>query len=278
MRFYFSVSDPSICQYVCLDKDIVPFIDLETLGKQERQGHLPTWKSKQTVEDISVIKASSKDNPILVRIDPINPFSHLQIDDVIARGADIIMLPMFKTVSDYEQFGNLVNGRAELLPLFETSSSLDILPMIIDKYAPVHAHIGLNDLHLDMGYDFLFEPLVRGDLEKPCQLLNQSNVSFGIGGIARASEGVIPPELLLGEHVRLGSESVILSQTFHRNAQNLKDLTDNFDFHEELHKLKSIFGNFSVTGLANLEKNRLLIKDRTLDVVNHIRSKKHQIR
>ena len=37
---------------------------------------------------------------------------------------------------------------------------------------------------------------------------------FGFGGIARIGEGDLPSDNILGEHVRLGSQSVILSRTF----------------------------------------------------------------
>jgi hypothetical protein len=35
--------------------------------------------------------------------------------------------------------------------------------------------------------------------------------------VARAGEGLVPGELILAEHYRLGSSSVILSRTFHRS-------------------------------------------------------------
>jgi hypothetical protein len=39
---------------------------------------------------------------------------------------------------------------------------------------------------------------------------------FGFGGIAQLDEGLLPGRAVLGEHLRLGSEAVILSRTFHR--------------------------------------------------------------
>lgn len=40
------------------------------------------------------------------------------------------------------------------------------------------------------------------------------SIPFGFGGIARIGEGDLPSDYILGEHVRLGSTSVILSRTF----------------------------------------------------------------
>ena len=41
-----------------------------------------------------------------------------------------------------------------------------------------------------------------------------AGIPFGFGGIARIGEGLLPSDYILGEHVRLGSSSVILSRTF----------------------------------------------------------------
>jgi len=41
-------------------------------------------------------------------------------------------------------------------------------------------------------------------------------LGFGFGGIARMDEGLLAGRDVLGEHLRLGSGSVILSRTFHR--------------------------------------------------------------
>ena len=61
---------------------------------------------------------------------------------------------------------------------------------------------------------------------------------FGFGGIARIGEGDLPSDNILGEHVRLGSTSVILSRTFKgvvgvdRNARPI-------DLGEEVQKVRT---------------------------------------
>ena len=61
---------------------------------------------------------------------------------------------------------------------------------------------------------------------------------FGFGGIARIGEGDLPSDNILGEHVRLGSQSVILSRTFKgivgvdRNARPI-------DLNEEVQKVRN---------------------------------------
>ena len=74
--------------------------------------------------------------------------------------------------------------------------------------------IGLNDLHISMGLTFMFELLSDGLVEYIAEKCNKAGMPFGFGGIARIGEGDLPSDNILGEHVRLGSQSVILSRTF----------------------------------------------------------------
>ena len=67
------------------------WIDLETLGKEERQGHIDSVKSHHTVDDIRRIAPRLTKAEMLVRVNPWNPNSIKEIDDVIAAGAEIIM-------------------------------------------------------------------------------------------------------------------------------------------------------------------------------------------
>jgi hypothetical protein len=63
----------------------------------------------------------------------------------------------------------------------------------------------------------MFEPLVMGHLDTVAGVARQHGRRFGFGGIARLDEGLLPGRDVLGEHVRLGSNAVILSRTFHRS-------------------------------------------------------------
>ena len=67
------------------------WIDLETLGKEERQHGLNTVKSNHKIEDISRIKPLLTSSELLVRVNPWNEGSEKEIDSVIKAGADIII-------------------------------------------------------------------------------------------------------------------------------------------------------------------------------------------
>jgi hypothetical protein len=65
----------------------------------------------------------------------------------------------------------------------------------------------------------MFEPLALGMVDRVASAARRQGLPFGFGGIARIDEGLLPGRDVLAEHLRLGSNSVILSRTFHRADQ-----------------------------------------------------------
>lgn len=192
------------------------WIDLEKLGKEERQKNMNTVKSDHSFEDITHIKKVLNVAKLLVRIDPVNTSTEEDVEQVIERGADIIMLPMFKKPEEVAFFIDRINGRVKNILLLETKEAVNNLDEILKIDGIDEIHVGLNDLHLSYGQNFMFEPLVNGTVEKICHTIKNANknISYGIGGVARIGEGLLPAERILAEHKRLGSTSVILSRSF----------------------------------------------------------------
>ena len=101
------------------------FVDMEYIGKALRQGGMDTVQSHHTVEDVAKIREAVQKADLMVRINPIHEASKdyvsskEEIDAVIQAGADIVMLPFFKTVEEVRRFIELVNGRAKVLPLLD---------------------------------------------------------------------------------------------------------------------------------------------------------------
>lgn len=201
------------------------FIDLEINGKEDRQGHLDTVISKHQLEDIKGVKSVLKKSKLLVRINPIFENSKEEIDQVIENGADIVMLPFFKTQREVEQFIKLVNNRAKVCLLLETPEAVECLDDILSLKGIDYIHIGLNDLHLGYKKSFMFELLVDGTVEEIANKAKQAGIQFGFGGIARLGKGELSAEIILGEHYRLKSEMVILSRSF-CNLEEIHDILD----------------------------------------------------
>lgn len=274
ISFLYIVSDPEIAKVVSAVEDVAPVVDLERLGKAERQGHTDSWQSLHGPQDVTRIRQAVPAAHLIVRVNPLNENSKQEIDDVLARGADSIMFPMFRTIEELARFYDFVDGRAAVLPLFETSDAVAAIPQMLEKLPIEKLHIGLNDLHLDLGREFIFQPLTEGYLEEPAAALRQFGTPFGIGGLARSREGIVSPEYLLGEHVRLGSTSAILSRTFHRSATTVSQLANEMDFAAEVSKLRSIYAALQGSDQEALERNRIATAERVQDVVRLVRKKR----
>ena len=196
------------------------FVDMEFIGKDERQKGLDTVKSHHTLQDVAAIKGSVETAELLVRVNPIHgalpdyPDSRAEIDGAIAAGADILMLPYFKTAEEVRSFLRLVDGRARTMLLLETPEAVEQLDEILALPGIDEVHIGLNDLSIGYGKRFMFELLADGTVEQLCFKLRRKGVFYGFGGIASLGNGMLPSEYIIREHYRLGSGCVILSRSF----------------------------------------------------------------
>ena len=199
------------------------WIDLETLGKEERQKNMNTVKSRHTVADIVDVSNVLTHAEVLVRINPWNEASVAEIEAVISAGADRIMLPMWKTVSEVKSFLKTVNGRVHTTLLLETKEAVEVIDEVLDNPLLDEIHIGLNDLHLSYGLTFMFELLSNGVVESLCKKFKSKGIQYGFGGIARIGEGTLPAERIVMEHYRLGSTRAILSRSF-CNTEEIRDI------------------------------------------------------
>lgn len=196
------------------------FLDMEFIGKDSRQGGLDTVQNHHTVKDVVNICEAVKKAKVLVRVNPIHeaqanyPSSKDEIDAVINAGADIIMLPFFKTVKEVRQFVKYVDGRADTCLLLETAEAAILIDEILNVPGIDMIHIGLNDLHLELGMKFMFQLLSDGVVEQLGNKIKAKGIPFGFGGIARLDSGMLPGADVLKEHVRLGSSMVIVSRSF----------------------------------------------------------------
>lgn len=220
MKFIFITNNSSVAYKMASAGVHRIMVDLEINGKQERQGHLDTVISKHTLHDVDTLRKVLNDCPnseLMVRINPIFSGSKAEIDEAISRGADRIMLPMFTHQDEVAQCLDLLRGRVPLTLLLETAAGLARLPNILLLGGFDDIHIGLNDLHIDLGLDFMFELFSSGLLDCAANLINDHNIAFGIGGVACIGTGVLPAELILASHMQLGSQRVILSRSFLRS-------------------------------------------------------------
>lgn len=191
------------------------WIDLEVIGKKERQAGMNTVQSTHKIEDVSAIRECIEKAELLVRINPLHEGTKKEIDEVIRRGADILMLPYFTKVDEAKYFVDAVNGRAKTILLVETIDAERNLEQILEEVGMDEIHIGLNDLHLQYKQSFMFELLANGKVEEMSKKIQKKGIPFGFGGIARLDEGMLPARHIIAEHYRLGSSMTILSRSFY---------------------------------------------------------------
>lgn len=243
------------------------WIDLEKFGKEERQGHMNSVKSHHTISDIKRVRPIVKKSELLVRINPINSKSKNEIDAVIDAGADMVMLPMWRSVNDVQYFVRCINGRVKTILLLETKEAVECLTTVLELGGFDEIHIGLNDLHLSYGLDFMFEPLANGMVERLCEKIGQYRFPYGFGGIARLDCGLVPAANVIIEHYRLGSTRAILSRSF-CDANTDSDCEELFRF--EMKRLRDYEKSMESLSKDDFDRNHRAV----MEIVNGIVEKK----
>jgi hypothetical protein len=263
-------NDPKLAKYAVDSGVNRIFLDLEILGKYERQGHKDTLISNHQISDLGELRKVLPNANILVRINPFHDGTALEIEQVLQYNPQMIMLPMYKTTEEVVRVAAIINGRCELIPLLETGEALDCVEAVCAIPCVAELYVGLNDLHLSLKRKFMFELLADGTVEKISKIVKQSGKRFGFGGIARLGEGILDAKYILGEHVRLHSSSVILSRTFHRKSETIDELQNDMDFPNEIVKLKNYIEDAKLWSVEAQELNRTKVIEITNSIIEQI--------
>ena len=263
MKYMFITGAPAIARHAesCGVQRI--FADMEVLGKAERQGHLDTHKAAHTLDDVARLRDSLSDAELMVRINPLHEGTQGEVDALAQRGVDRLMLPMFFSAEEVARFKQIVAGRMPVTLLAETPASLVRLQTLLPHLeGGDQIHFGLNDLSLGMGLDFLFEPMAASLFDLPASMLCAHDIPFGIGGIARVGQGDLPADYVMGEHVRLRSQHVILSRAFRDG---------DIDLAAELDKLRDLEARWLAADDEALFANHERLATRVFEIAGRIR-------
>ena len=224
LKLFYITKDPAVARIAQAAGVDRIFVDMEYIGKAQRQGGMDTVQNHHTVEDVARLRPVLDQAELLVRVNPVHPGSKEEINRVIAAGADVIMLPMWQSVEEVQQFIRWVDGRAKTLLLLENQAAVDCLDRVVAMPGVDEIHIGLNDLSISQGKKFLFQA---------------AGIPFGFGGFGRLGGGTLPAAYIVAEHYRLGSSMSILSRAFCNTAQTT-----------DLEEIKRIF----TSGVAELRQ------------------------
>lgn len=257
------------------------FIDLEFIGKASRQKGMDSVQNHHSIEDVKKVRAVLTKAKLMVRVNPIHAkseeyeSSEEEVKAVIDAGADIVMLPYFKTAEEVKKFITYVDGRARTCLLLETPEAVDDIEKILSIPGIDEVHVGINDLSLGYGKTFMFELLADGTIESLCLKIKKAGLPFGFGGIASIGTGMLPAEMILREHYRLGSSMVILSRSF-CNVDKDTDL----DYIREKFSIgirsMRAFENEIASYSRYFDENKEKMDQRIADIVAQLKQKKRE--
>jgi hypothetical protein len=267
LELMFITNDPLLAHDVCAAGVSRIFVDWEIIGKAERQGHLDTVQSKHSFEDAVAVRRAIPSSELLVRLNPFGNHTGDEVEMAVSAGADLVMLPMFHSHEEVKALSEMLAGRAKIVPLFETALSLGEVDEVCGISGVYEIYVGLNDLHLDLNSGFMFDPLAGGLLDPISAAALSNKLRFGFGGIARVDEGDIPGKMVLGEHVRLRSSSVILSRTFFREGDSQ---TPREVFTKEIAKLKKEWSRQQQLPSSEMDANAAIFVEKVHEVSSSI--------
>ncbi len=270
IKLMFITADASVATTVMnADVDRV-FVDMEVIGKSERQGGMNTVQSKHSFDDLRNVKSIMPlDKELLVRSNPIHDGLASEVDAIIEAGADIVMLPFFYTANDVRRFVEMVGGRCRVMILIENKeSAIDNIDDILAVEGVDEYYVGLNDLNLSLGGKFMFEPMANGILDEICGKLRKTGKPFGFGGIARLDGGLLSGDKVLAEHYRLGSSMVILSRSF-CNVEQVSNLSEMQEMFESgVGKLRELENEYKAKDSLFFTQNSEVVKSLINSIVN----------
>ena len=273
LEFMYITNNPKIAQIIERHTVDRIWVDLEKIGKSERQGGMNTVQSNHVITDVSTIRNAISVAKLQVRVNPIHDNSKNEIDEVIRRGADIVMLPYYESVDEVKKFLDYVNGRAKTLLLLETIKAEQQL----DEYMPLggidEVHIGLNDLHLQYHQKFMFELLANGKVEEIIKRLKKYPVKYGFGGVAKLDEGLLPARHIISEHYRLGSEMAILSRSFYDSwiSEDYEEIERAFEY--GVGEIRAYEKRLKQEDTVFFEKNKRIVKEEVARIVERIKER-----
>lgn len=271
LKLMLITNDPQLAHFAVEHGVDRIFVDLEVHGKFERQGHRDTLISRHSLQDIKCIREAIGNHELLVRINPVHDQTLDEVDAAIAGGADLLMVPMFRRAEEIRAVIDMVAGRASVIPLVETVAAVECFDKVVALDSIQEIYIGLNDLHLERQTAFMFEPMADGLVEDLARRATSAGVRFGVGGIARVGEGLLPGEMVLSEHMRLGSSAVILSRTFHRKEEAFSSEEELHAFSEAIEKLRIYEHQLEGREASQIQHDHAVLKERISEIAAQLR-------
>jgi hypothetical protein len=226
-------------------------LDLERLGKAERQAGEDTRLSEHRIEDLGLVGAAIRRAALFARLNPIHDGTRAEVETALAHGAKVLMLPYFRTVREVETFAAAVGGRAHVIILVETAPALTRIRDILAVPGIGEVMAGLNDLRFALGVRNHFEVLASPLIDALAAATRRAGLAFSIGGVSRPDDALpVPPDLVLAQYPRLHATGAWLSRSF------VRSLPEDMDFAAALAPIRRRLTEWSRAPVEELERAR----------------------
>ena len=106
-------------------------LDLERIGKRERQPGTQLWLSDHEESRLPAIAAALRRANLFVRCNPPHAASNVEIERLLVAGAEVIMLPAFVCADDVRRALDAIAGRARLVPLVALPQAIGELEKLV---------------------------------------------------------------------------------------------------------------------------------------------------
>jgi HpcH/HpaI aldolase/citrate lyase family len=225
-------------------------LDLEILGKRERQAGLGTWISPHRGESATMIGESLSAARLFARVNPLNPRTREEVEPLVESGVAVLMLPMFRTRREVERFVEIVDGRAEIVLLLETREAVERIDEIAGVPGVDEIHVGINDLSLELGLRNRFAVYDCEQVERVSASVRQAGLRFGIGGIGLVDDTrlPVPSDLLYAQYPRLHATAALISRAFTERVGGPRELR------KEVANARARLDRWFAAGDADLER------------------------
>ncbi len=194
----------------------------------------------------------------LCRLEGPGRWQPAEVEEVLARGATHLLLPMVRRPDEVEALLEQVAGRAAVGILVETVAAVEMAAALA-RLPIFGAFVGLNDLAIERRTRSLFAGLADGTVERVREAFAGKN--FGFGGVTAIDRGEpLPARLLVAEMARLGATFSFLRRSFRR------DLVGR-DAGVEVGRVRSAWEELRARGAAEVEKDRRALQARLAELV-----------